>query len=235
MGYQRSDRDMPRADKAPSASWIDFFPVRHGQTRLASPSGSDSLFSAVGSAFDYFIDRFAPSPWAPPVRHRTPHGHASKSRQLYTAEERTRRDSTKWTLVQGILAPLQLLVFMVSAWLVLRYLSSGIGYEVASASVIAKTMILYLIMVTGSIWEKKVFGKYLFAPAFFWEDVVSMLVIALHTAYLIGVLTDWGTPYDRMMIAVAAYTSYVVNATQFILKFRLARLESTTPVTNAAE
>ena len=39
-------------------------------------------------------------------------------------------------------------------------------------------------MITGSIWEKDVFGRYLFAPAFFWEDVFSMLVLALHTAYL---------------------------------------------------
>ncbi len=235
MGYQRSDNEMTIAGKGPQTSWMDFFPVRHGQPSFVPRGESPHLLSAVGSVFDYVIDRFAPSPWAPPVSGGSAQRKAVAQRGLYTTEERARRDSTKWTLVQGILAPLQLLVFMVSAWLVLRYLSAGIGYEIASASVIAKTMILYLIMVTGSIWEKAVFGKYLFAPAFFWEDVVSMLVIALHTAYLVGVIADWGTPYDRMMIAVAAYTSYVVNATQFILKFRLARLETATAITTAAE
>ena len=42
-------------------------------------------------------------------------GSPMKARQpLYTAEERVRRDSTPWTLVQGILAPVQFLVFLVS-------------------------------------------------------------------------------------------------------------------------
>ena len=47
-----------------------------------------------------------------------------------------------------------------------------------------KTLALYAIMITGSIWEKVVFDKWLFAHAFFWEDVFSMLVLALHTGYL---------------------------------------------------
>ena len=54
------------------------------------------------------------------------------------------------------------------------------------SSVVIKTLVLYTIMITGSIWEKEVFGRYLFAPAFFWEDVFSMLVLALHTAYLVA-------------------------------------------------
>ena len=80
-------------------------------------------------------------------------------------------------------------------------------------------------MITGSIWEKVVFGQYLFAPAFFWEDVVSMLVIALHTAYLAAVLTGWGSGAEQMYIALAAYLVYVVNAAQFLWKLRMARLE----------
>ena len=49
-------------------------------------------------------------------------------------------------------------------------------------------------MVTGAIWEKVVFGRYLFAPAFFWEDVFSMLVLALHTAYLVAAIMLSPTP-----------------------------------------
>ncbi len=71
----------------------------------------------------------------------------------------------------GILAPLQFLVFLVSLALVLRYLVTGAGYEAATLSIILKTLVLYLIMVTGSLWEHAVFGKYLLAPAFFWEDM----------------------------------------------------------------
>jgi 3-vinyl bacteriochlorophyllide hydratase len=129
-------------------------------------------------------------------------------------------------LVQGILAPAQFLVFLVSAFLVLRYLHSGQGLGAAIASVVVKTLVLYAIMVTGSIWEKAVFGKYLFAPAFFWEDVVSMLVLALHTAYLLALFTGALAPAQLMYLALAAYASYVTNATQFLLKLRAARLQA---------
>src|SRR5687768_10578312 len=88
--------------------------------------------------------------------------------RLYTDEERRRRDGTRWTLVQGILAPLQFLVFAVSLALVLRYLATGQGLAAADASVVLKTVALYAIMVTGALWEKAVFGRYLFARAFFW-------------------------------------------------------------------
>lgn len=130
-----------------------------------------------------------------------------------------------WTLVQGVLAPVQFVIFLVSLTLVLRCLVTGEGSGAATASVIVKTVALYAIMVTGSIWENEVFGRYLFAPAFFWEDVVSMLVLALHTAYLAAVL--WGalTLREQLVLALAAYASYVVNAAQFLWKLRAARLQ----------
>ena len=145
------------------------------------------------------------------MRHRRP-GHA-RGRPLYTAEQRRRRDASPWTLVQGVLAPLQFAVFLVSLCLVLRYLATGDGLALATASVVVKTLVLYAIMITGSIWEKEVFGRYLFAPAFFWEDVVSMLVLALHTAYLARPVhrLAW-TRRSRCCLALAAYAAYVVNA-----------------------
>jgi 3-vinyl bacteriochlorophyllide hydratase len=145
---------------------------------------------------------------------------------LYTPAERKRRDETQWTLVQGILAPVQFLVFLVSLYLVIRYLLTGAGYEAATWSILAKTLVLYVIMVTGAIWEKVVFGQYLFASAFFWEDAVSFIVIALHTLYLYGLVTATLAPTTLMLIALAAYFTYVVNAAQFILKLRAARLET---------
>ena len=142
---------------------------------------------------------------------------------LYTPEQKKRRDETVWTLVQGVLAPLQFLVFAISTVFVINFLLNGTGLEVATASVILKTLILYCIMVTGAIWEKVVFGRYLFAPAFFWEDVVSMGVIALHTLYLLMWLTGSGSPQEQMIVALAAYGAYLVNAIQFLLKFQQAR------------
>ncbi|MEG3165485.1 2-vinyl bacteriochlorophyllide hydratase [Sphingomonas sp. PB2P19] len=148
---------------------------------------------------------------------------------LYTPEQRRRRDSSRWTLVQGILAPIQFLIFLVSLVLVLRYLATGDGAGAATVSIVIKTIALYAIMITGSIWEKIVFDRWLFAPAFYWEDVFSMLVLALHTAYLIALIGDLGSEHGRMLLALAAYASYAINATQFLIKLRAARLQAAAP------
>lgn len=174
------------------------------------------------------MERVAPCPW-PALGGSRVCGSERDRQPLYTPEERARRDSTPWTLVQAILAPVQFLVFLVSLALVLRYLQTGEGFALAAASVVAKTITLYAIMITGSIWEKVVFGKWLFARPFFWEDVFSMLVLALHTAYLAALATGWGTASDQMWLALAAYATYVVNAGQFLWKLRVARLESAAP------
>jgi 3-vinyl bacteriochlorophyllide hydratase len=144
---------------------------------------------------------------------------------LYTPAERVRRDSSVWTLVQGVLAPVQFLVFLVSVGLVLRYLATGEGLSAATVSVVVKTLVLYTIMLTGCIWEKVVFGQWLFAKAFFWEDVFSMLVLALHTAYLVALGTGALGPRGLMLLALAAYVTYAINAAQFIWKLRMARLD----------
>ncbi len=152
---------------------------------------------------------------------------------LYTPEERRRRAQSSWTLVQGVLAPLQFLVFLVSLALVLRFLATGEGHTAATVSIVAKTLVLYTIMVTGCLWEKDVFGVYLFAPAFYWEDVFSMAVLALHTAYLVALATGWLDARGQMLLALAAYATYVVNAAQFLLKLRAARLDAARQATAA--
>ena len=155
-------------------------------------------------------------------------------RPLYTPAERQRRDATVWTLVQGLMAPVQFLIFLISLGLVLRFLMTGEGEEAAQASVVVKTLALYTIMVTGCIWEKVVFGQYLFAPAFFWEDEFSMAVLALHTAYLLALFGGWLHARGLMWLALAAYATYLVNAGQFIFKLRMARLQSNAAMAGAA-
>ena len=145
---------------------------------------------------------------------------------LYTPAERARRDATRWTLVQGVLAPIQFLVFLVSLALVLHCLITGRGEAAATVSVVIKTLLLYTIMVTGAAWEKRVFGVWLFARPFFWEDVFSMLVLALHTAYLVALFSGALDTRPLMVLALAAYAAYLVNAGQFVLKLRMARLQA---------
>ena len=156
-----------------------------------------------------------PEPPRPPPR-----------RPLYTPQERQRRDASAWTWVQGVLAPVQFLVFLVSLALVLRFLWSGQGQALAEWSIVVKTLVLYTIMVTGCIWEKVVFGQYLFAPAFYWEDVFIMLVLALHSAYLVALFKGLLEPQALMGLALAAYAAYVINAAQFLVKLRAARLDA---------
>ncbi len=147
-------------------------------------------------------------------------------RPLYTPQERQRRDASPWTWVQGVLAPVQFLVFLVSLALVLRFLWTGQGQAAAEWSIVVKTFVLYTIMVTGCIWEKVVFGQYLFAPAFYWEDVFSMLVLALHSAYLVALFGSLLEARALMWLALAAYAAYVINAAQFLIKLRAARLDA---------
>jgi len=145
------------------------------------------------------------------------------SRPLYTPEELQRRDASPWTRVQAVLAPVQFAAFAVSVILIGRYLATGDGFVPATASVIVKTFLLYAIMLTGSFWERDVYGRYLFAPAFFWEDVVSIGVLALHTAYLAALLAGWLPPRGQMLLALAAYGTYLFNAGQYLVKFGSAR------------
>jgi 3-vinyl bacteriochlorophyllide hydratase len=153
-------------------------------------------------------------------------GHERNSaRELYTAQERKRRDESVWTIVQGVLAPVQFVVFLVSLGLVIQTLTTGEGAFAADVSIVIKTLVLYTIMITGSIWEKAVFGKWLFAAAFFREDVFSMLVLALHSLYLVLLLGGIGTTEQRLLVALAGYAAYVINAGQFLWKLRMARRE----------
>jgi 3-vinyl bacteriochlorophyllide hydratase len=149
-----------------------------------------------------------------------------RRRPIYSAEERQRRDATLWTLVQGWLAPVQFVVFMVSLCLVLRYFATGEGLTLATSSVVVKTLLLYSIMATGSLWEREVFGVYLFAWSFFWEDIGSIIVLALHTSYIVALIAGYLTAGELLMLALAAYAAYIVNAGQFVLKLRAARREA---------
>ena len=204
-------------------------PAHRGSVTDRAAGESSKLYTAL---LQPVVDRLDCCPWggaagrvaahrAPPRPMRPP----ARGAPLYTPEERRRRDASPWTLVQGVLAPVQFVVFLVSLALVLRYLATGEGLGAATASVVIKTAALYAIMVTGSLWERDVFGRYLFAPAFYWEDVFSMLVLALHTAYLVALAAGGVEPHTLMFLALAAYAAYVINAAQFVLKLRAARRE----------
>jgi 3-vinyl bacteriochlorophyllide hydratase len=178
------------------------------------------------TSFSDLLNTFDNSPWPATSGRCCGSIEPRVTSLVYTPEQRLRRNSSPWTMVQGVLAPLQCLAFIASTGLVLHYLISGHGYEAATISVVVKIGFLYAIMVTGSLWEKAVFGRYLLAPAFFWEDMFSFLVIALHTAYLLALVTGALTARQMMLLALAAFAAYLVNAAQFVLKLRAVRREA---------
>lgn len=178
------------------------------------------------SIINRLIDRVDCCPWGTlggraAFPDREPRG--STAGAIYTPEQRQRRDASPWTTVQGVLAPIQFAVFLVSLYLVVRYLRTGEGFSAATTSVVVKTLVLYTIMITGSIWERAVFGRYLFAPAFLWEDVVSILVLVLHTLYMAVLVLGAADADHLMVIALAAYAAYGVNASQYVVKLWAAR------------
>ena len=179
------------------------------------------MFTA--NVFGPLINAIDCCPWGSSSgRHKMNRQPVHVAKPLYTPEERVRRDNTVWTLVQGILAPIQFLVFLISLGMVLNFIFTERGQSMAEFSVVVKTLVLYTIMITGAIWEREVFGRYLFAPAFYWEDMVSMLVLALHSVYLYALYTHALPPSQLMTLALAAYAAYVVNAAQFVIKLRAA-------------
>ena len=142
---------------------------------------------------------------------------------LYTEEERARRDRSPWTMVQGVLAPVQLLVMVVSAYLVLSYLRTDVGYEAANVSVVVKTLILYLMMFTGSLWEHDVFGQYLFARPFLVGGCGEHGRPGAPHPVPGSRLRGLDGPAALMVLALVAYAAYAINALQFLLKLRRAR------------
>jgi 3-vinyl bacteriochlorophyllide hydratase len=150
----------------------------------------------------------------------------------YTAEQLARRNNSKWTLVQAVLGPLQFVVFIISVGLVVRYLATGQGYEAATVSVLLKIGLLWLITITGMIWEKEVFDHWFLAPQFFWEDVGNAVAMLLHNLYFLAVWLDW-SEQAVMTVMLVAYAGYLVNFGQFVVKGLRAR-KGATPEAEAA-
>ena len=133
----------------------------------------------------------------------------------YTPEQMTKRDSSVWTKVQIVLAPVQFIAFIISFSLVVRYLITGEGYAAANISVLIKIALLWAITITGMIWEKELFGHYFLAKEFFWEDVGNAVAIVTHNIYFVA---QWfGADNQTIMgLMLLAYCTYLINCAQFV-------------------
>lgn len=140
----------------------------------------------------------------------------------YTPEQLARRNASVWTKVQAVLAPLQFLAFIISFTLVVRYLLTGEGFAVANTWVLIKIALLWLITITGMIWEKEVFGHWFLAPQFYWEDVGNAVAMLFHNLYFVARWLGW-SEQAVMTVMLVAYLTYLVNCWQFIVRGVQAR------------
>lgn len=142
----------------------------------------------------------------------------------YTPEQLQKRNASVWTKVQGILAPIQFLIFL--AGLTVTYLyTKQIGitdFGWVTFFVTLKTFMLVLIFVTGGFFEQEVFGAFAFAPEFFWEDFGSAIAMVVHITYFI--LFYMGLDKEILIwSALFAYLSYLINAAQFLIRLLLEK------------
>ena len=142
----------------------------------------------------------------------------------YTPEQLERRNASVWTKVQGILAPIQFVMFLAGLTVTLLYQShNGIdNFAWITFFVTLKTLMLVLIFVTGGFFELEVFGQFAFAREFFWEDFGSAIAMIVHLSYFI--LFFMGLDESTLIwTALLAYLSYLVNAAQFVIRLLLEK------------
>ena len=72
-------------------------------------------------------------------------------------------------------------------------------------------------------WEKEVIGKYYLSREFLWEDLVSTLVLVVHSAYVIALFM--GVEHKTLMVVILiAYAILLLNAGQYLVKLLLNRV-----------
>ena len=69
---------------------------------------------------------------------------------MYTEEQIQKRNKSIWTKMMSTLAPLQFIAFVISFYLVCRYLITDTGYTAATVSVLVKIGLLWAMMDTRS-------------------------------------------------------------------------------------
>jgi 3-vinyl bacteriochlorophyllide hydratase len=130
---------------------------------------------------------------------------------------RKRREASIWTSIHPFFAIGQLGVFMVSLVLLGLYFLHVVSFATVHLSVLIKIAFMIGAIVTGSLWERDVFGTWWFAQEFFVEDVMTANVFGLHILYLIAY---YALPSNRgasLALLGLAYLIYGLNVGQYIL------------------
>ncbi|NTV07643.1 MAG: 2-vinyl bacteriochlorophyllide hydratase [Chlorobium limicola] len=142
----------------------------------------------------------------------------------YTPEQLAKRNASVWTEIQILLAPVQFMIFLTGIGLNALYASNpaSIDFFWISVAILFKTLFFVILFITGMFFEKDLFGKWVFSKEFFWEDVGSSVATFFHFLYF--VLAWKGYPDGTLVIwATVAYSSYIINAVQYLVRIWLEK------------
>lgn len=142
----------------------------------------------------------------------------------YTPEQLAKRNASVWTEIQILLAPVQFVIFLTGIVLNAIYTSNPalIDFFWISVAILFKTLFFVILFITGMFFEKDIFGKWVFSKEFFWEDVGSSVATFFHFLYF--VLAWKGYSHDTLVFwASVAYSSYIINALQYLVRIWLEK------------
>ncbi len=131
-----------------------------------------------------------------------------------------RRKASIWTRIHPFFAIGQLGVFFVSVTLLGFYFAGRVPFHVVHISVLIKVGLMVGAVITGALWERDVYGMWWFAKEFFVEDIITVVVFALHVVYLACVYTWPANLHFNLALLGVAYIAYITNAGQYIWRHR---------------
>jgi 3-vinyl bacteriochlorophyllide hydratase len=137
-----------------------------------------------------------------------------------------RRKASIWTTIHPLFAIGQLLVFFVSVGLFVAYLRGAVPFQFVHVSVLVKIALMVGAVITGSLWERDVFGYWWFAPEFLFEDVMTLIVFITQMTYLAMVFTHPQLMGVILGVLIFAYTVYIANVAQYIHRTQTAKKEA---------
>ena len=139
---------------------------------------------------------------------------------------RDRRQASVWTLIHPLFAIGQLLAFFVSVGVFVAYLRGAVPFHAVHVSVLVKIGLMVGAVLSGSFWERDVFGYWWFAPEFLFEDVMTLIVFISQLSYLAMVALHPHLMKPILGILGFAYFVYVANVAQYIHRTQTMKKET---------
>ena len=134
-----------------------------------------------------------------------------------------RRAATIWTRLHPPFAFAQLAVCIASVVLICLFFAGRVSFSVVHDSALLKIALMAGAVVTGSLWERAVYGYWWFAPQFFLEDLLTYVVALFQIGYLMVYYHSPDNLAANVAVLIVSYLAYVVNVTQYVLKHQVAR------------